>query len=48
VLLGALRIIELDGIWFNFVGVNAFAAILAAFLLARLMKEIRRREKGES
>ncbi len=41
--LGALWGFGLDGIWFNFVGVNAFAAILSAFLLSRLMKEIEKR-----
>lgn len=50
-LLGALWSFGLDGIWFNFVGVNALAAVLAAFLLIRLTKEIRAREakhKGTS
>lgn len=44
VLLGALWNFGLDGIWFNFVGVNALAAVLSAILLMRLMKEIRERE----
>lgn len=44
VLLGALWSFGLDGIWFNFVGVNAIAAILAVILLIRLSKEIKRRE----
>lgn len=44
VLLGALWSFGLDGIWFNFVGVNALAAVLSAFLLLRLRKEIRKRE----
>lgn len=43
-LLGALWNFRLDGIWFNFVGVNALAAILAGFMLRQLMREIRRRE----
>ena len=41
-LLWALWGFGLDGIWFNFVGVNALGAILSAFLLVRLMKEIRK------
>ena len=44
VLLGALWGFGLDGIWFNFVGVNVFGAVLSAFFFMRLMKEIRRRE----
>lgn len=44
VLLGALWRFGLDGIWFNFVGVNVLAAILSAFLLLRLMKEIKKKE----
>ena len=36
---------DLDGIWLNFVGVNALAAILAALLLIQVGKEIKRREK---
>jgi Na+-driven multidrug efflux pump len=43
-LLGALWSFALDGIWFNFVGVNALAAVLAAFLLIKLMKEIKKKE----
>ena len=45
VLLGALWGFGLDGIWFNFVGVNVFGAVLSAFFFVRLMKEIRRRER---
>ena len=45
VLLGALWNFGLDGIWFNFVGVNILAAALSAFLLSRLMKEIAKKEK---
>ena len=45
VLLGALWSFGLDGIWFNFVGVNALTTVLSAFLLGRLMKEIDKREK---
>ena len=46
VLLGALWSFGLDGIWFNFVGVNFFTAILSASLLMRLLKEIRKKEKA--
>ena len=46
VLLGALWSFGLDGIWFNFVGVNIFAAALSAILLIRLMKEIKKKEMG--
>ena len=45
VLLGALWHFELDGIWFNFVGVNALSATLSGILLLRLMKEIKEKEK---
>lgn len=44
VLLGALWHFTLDGIWFNFVGVNILAAITSAILLARLMREIKKKE----
>ncbi|MBO7274186.1 MAG: hypothetical protein J6V22_04965 [Clostridia bacterium] len=44
ILLGALWNLKLDGIWLNFVGVTALAAILSAILLARLTKEIKKRE----
>lgn len=44
VLLGALWSFGLDGIWFNFVGVNALTAILAVVLLILLSKEIKKRE----
>ena len=47
-LLGALWSFGLDGIWFNFVGVNALTATLCAVLLTRLMKEISKRESGVS
>lgn len=43
-LLGALWSFGLDGIWFNFVGVNAFSAILSGVLLLLLLREIRKRE----
>ena len=44
ILLGAFWNFGLDGIWFNFVGVNALAAILSAFLLIKLAKEIKKKE----
>ncbi len=44
-LLGALWFWELDGIWFNFVGVNALAAVLSVILLIRLGNEIQVRQK---
>ena len=44
ILLGALWHFGLDGIWFNFVGVNALAAILAAVLLLRVNNEIKKKE----
>lgn len=43
-LLGVLWGFGLDGIWFNFVGVNALAVLLAAFLLFRVFREIKKRE----
>ena len=46
ILLGALWSFELPGIWFNFVGVNFLAAILGAFLLFRVSREIKKRENG--
>lgn len=46
-LLGGLWSFGLDGVWFNFVGVNLFATVLALILLFGLMKEIRKRENGE-
>ena len=47
ILLGALWGFGLDGIWFNFVGVNALAAILAAVLLLFLAREIKKKSKGK-
>lgn len=44
VLLGALWHFTLDGIWFNFVGVNILAAIASVILLSRLMREIKKKE----
>ena len=43
-LLGALWSLGLDGIWINFAGVNAIAAILAILLLRRVWKEMRQKE----
>ena len=44
VLLGALWSFGLDGIWFNFVGVNVLTSIVSAVLLARLMREIKKKD----
>lgn len=38
----------LDGVWLNFTGVNALAAILAIILLRRVQKEIRERERHKA
>ncbi len=43
-MLAALWPLGLDGIWLNFVGVNALATVLGAVLLIRVGREIRRRE----
>lgn len=48
VLLGALWGFGLDGIWFNFVGVNILSGILSLLLLVRLMREIGRMEKSDT
>ena len=48
VLLGSLWSLGLDGIWFNFVGVNILAATLGVILLLRVLKEIRKRERKQS
>lgn len=45
ILLGGLWSFGLDGIWFNFVGVNVFAAVLSAILVVRLMREIKAKER---
>ena len=42
--LGALWSFGLDGIWFNFVGVNLCSAILGVILLTVVGKEIKRKE----
>lgn len=44
-LLGAFWFLGLDGIWLNFVGVNALATVLAAFLLRKVGKEIKQRQR---
>ena len=46
-LLGLLWRWELDGIWFNFVGVNCLAAVLSVILLRRLAREIREKEANK-
>lgn len=43
-LLGALWSFELQGIWFNFVGVNVLTAILSLIMLVFLLKEIGKKE----
>ena len=43
-LLGGLWSFGLDGIWFNFVGVNFLAVLLGAYLLFSVSKEIKKRE----
>ena len=43
-LIGALWSFGLDGIWFNFVGVNILTAALGAILLAKILREIRRKQ----
>ena len=48
VLLGAFWSFGLDGIWFNFAGVNLLAALLSVFLLAGLLKEIKKKEAEQT
>ncbi len=43
IILGSLWSFGLDGIWFNFVGVNMLTAILGVILLVRVGKEIKAR-----
>lgn len=43
-LLGALWYFGLDGVWFNFTGVNILSALVAVFLLLRLLREIKFRK----
>ena len=47
-MLGALWTYGLDGIWFNFVGVNALAALLGIVLRITVNKEINRRENKKA
>lgn len=47
-LLGILWKLKLDGIWLNFVGVNALSAVLGLVLLTRIKKEIRQREGAKA
>ena len=47
-LLGALWHFGLDGIWFNFVGVNILTASVSLILLVRLLREIRKRERSDT
>ena len=48
VLLGAFWNFGLDGIWFNFVGVNALTAAVSVVFLIILMREIKRKETEKS
>ncbi len=45
VLLGGLWSFGLDGIWFNFVGVNILTAIVSGIFLTVVLKEIKKKEK---
>lgn len=45
VLLGGLWSFGLDGIWFNFVGVNILTAIISGIFLTVVLKEIKKKEK---
>lgn len=47
-IMGALWSFGLDGIWFNFVGVNILTAALAVIMLLRVIAEIRRRQKNKT
>lgn len=47
-LLGALWRLGLDGIWFNFVGVNMLSAILGALLLVFVFREIKKRSTQQN
>ena len=44
--LGAFWNLGLDGLWLNFVGTNALAAILGAVLLVFILRMIKRKEAG--
>ena len=43
VILGSLWSFGLDGIWFNFVGVNILTSLLGIILLLRVIREIRKK-----
>ena len=45
VILGSLWSLGLDGIWLNFVGVNALSVILGIILLLRVKREIKAKSK---
>ena len=45
VLLGGLWSFGLDGIWFNFVGVNILTAIVSGIFLTVVLKEIKKKER---
>jgi Na+-driven multidrug efflux pump len=45
ILLGSLWSLGLDGIWFNFVGVNMLTAALGIILLTRVGREIRAKRR---
>lgn len=47
IMLGALWALGLDGIWLNFVGVNALAAVLGLFLRAVVNREIKRKQTSD-
>lgn len=44
ILLGGLWSFGLDGIWFNFVGVNILTAIVSGIFMAVVLKEIKKKE----
>ena len=46
-MLGALWMLDLDGIWLNFVGANILATILGIFLLSIVFREIKAKEKTD-
>ena len=45
-MLAVLWSLGLDGIWLNFVGVNALAAVLGGMLLVRIAREIREKQRN--
>lgn len=48
ILLGGLWQFGLDGIWFNFTGTNALAAILSVILLMLVLREIKKKERAKN